>query len=77
MIRLVALGLVLLPLTGCTSLLHSNAPPEQVYYLRSRLVASESARPANLGSVRVGRPVAGPSSPRAAGPGPYPRSSKS
>ena len=59
MIRRVAF-LPLLALAGCTNLLHSNAPPEQVYYLRARGVAPESPRPANLMSVRVGRPVPGP-----------------
>ena len=61
MIRLAAWVPLLMLLAGCTSLLHSNAPLEQVYYLRARgAPPSESARPANLASVRVGRPVAGP-----------------
>jgi len=61
MIRSAAFVLLLVGLTGCTGLLHSNAPPEQVYYLRARGAASsDTARPANLASVRVGRPVAGP-----------------
>jgi cholesterol transport system auxiliary component len=60
MIRLAALVPLLLALAGCTGLLHSNAAPEQVYYLRARAAASESARPANLAAVRVGRPVPGP-----------------
>ncbi len=61
MIRLAAWVPLLVLLAGCTSLLHSNAPLEQVYYLRARYAApAESARPGNLASVRVGRPVAGP-----------------
>jgi cholesterol transport system auxiliary component len=59
MIRLVAVVL-LLALAGCSGLLHSNARPEQVYYLRAMPAAAASARPANLAAVRVGRPVAGP-----------------
>jgi len=58
MIRLAAL-VSLLALAGCSGL-HSNAPPDQVYYLRARLAAPTRARPANQASVRVGRPVPGP-----------------
>jgi ABC-type uncharacterized transport system auxiliary subunit len=50
----------LLLLAGCSGLLRSNVSPEQVYYLRAKVAAPESARPANLPSVRVGRPVPGP-----------------
>ena len=63
MIRLAAAPAAILPLlllAGCSGLLHSNAPPEQVYYLRAKVAAPENARPANLPSVRVGRPVPGP-----------------
>ena len=50
----------LLVLTGCSGLLRSSAPPEQVYYLRAKIPPSEHAQPANLSSVRVGQPVPGP-----------------
>jgi len=50
----------LLLLAGCSGLLRSNVPPEQVYYLRARMAATANARPANLPAVRVGRPVPGP-----------------
>lgn len=50
----------LLLLAGCSGLLRSNLPAEQVYYLRAKVAAPENARPANLPSIRVGRPVPGP-----------------
>ena len=50
----------LLLLAGCSGLLRSNVPPEQVYYLRARMAATANAHPANLPAVRVGRPVPGP-----------------
>jgi ABC-type uncharacterized transport system auxiliary subunit len=62
MMRVVAVA-VLLILTGCSGLFHSNAPPEQVYYLQAHAPTPEGARPAQPGhltSVRVGRPVPGP-----------------
>lgn len=60
MIRPAAAIVPLLVLAGCTGLLRSNLPPEQVYYLRATSSPSERAQPANLSSVRVGRPVPGP-----------------
>ena len=70
-----ALPLVYLWLSGCAGLFHSNAKPEQIYYLRapaaqsppaagtagSGAAATDSAAPAPMPvSVRVGRPVADP-----------------
>jgi ABC-type uncharacterized transport system auxiliary subunit len=61
-----ALPLVYLWLAGCSGLLHSNAKPEQVYFLRAppgqaAPAATDSAAPAPLpASVRVGRLVADP-----------------
>ena len=60
MIRPAAAIVPLLVLAGCTGLLRSNLSPEQVYYLRAMSSPSERAQPANLSSVRVGRPVPGP-----------------
>ncbi len=72
MIRPAAAIVPLLFLAGCSGLLRSNAPAEQVYYLRARMAPSEPAQPANavgsggqrqvanLPSIRVGRPVPGP-----------------
>jgi cholesterol transport system auxiliary component len=59
MTRLLAL-VPLLILASCSGLLHSNAPPEQVYFLRAKLTGADAARPANTSSVHVARPVAGP-----------------
>jgi ABC-type uncharacterized transport system auxiliary subunit len=57
----------LLILAGCSGLLRSHVPPEQVYYLSARVEPPESAaprregaRPASLPSIRVGRPVPAP-----------------
>lgn len=70
-----ALPLLYLWLGGCSGLLHSNAKPEQIYYLRappgqsapaagtagSSAAATDSAAPAPMPvSVRVGRPLADP-----------------
>lgn len=70
-----ALPLLYLWLGGCSGLLHSNAKPEQIYYLRappgqsapaagsagSPAAATDSAAPAPMPvSVRVGRPLADP-----------------
>ena len=71
-----ALPLVCLCLTGCSGLLHSNAKPEQIYYLRAPAALSTAAAAAAAASpgtdsaataaaplpvsVRVGRPVANP-----------------
>ena len=66
--------LVCLCLTGCSGLLHSNAKPEQIYYLRAppaQAAAADGAAAASPAthsadsaplpvSVRVGRPVANP-----------------
>jgi cholesterol transport system auxiliary component len=54
---------VLLPtaLAACTGLFHSDARPEQVYYLRAKAApVSEAGRTVVDASVRVGRPVAAP-----------------
>jgi ABC-type uncharacterized transport system auxiliary subunit len=60
MTRLPALVLLLV-LTGCSGLLHSNAPLEQVYFLRAKPTGTEAAHPAKAPpSVRLARPVAGP-----------------
>jgi cholesterol transport system auxiliary component len=59
MMRLLA-ALPLLVLAACSGLLQSHAPPEQVYYLSVKGAAADTARPANLSSVRIGRPMAGP-----------------
>jgi cholesterol transport system auxiliary component len=52
---------LLATLAGCKGLFHSDARPEQVYFLRAEVVPpSEAARPAVRASVRVGRPIAAP-----------------
>jgi cholesterol transport system auxiliary component len=48
-----------LPLGGCTALLHSNAVPEQTYYLRAPQPVA-SATGALAASLRVGHVSAGP-----------------
>jgi cholesterol transport system auxiliary component len=45
-------------LTGCSGLFHSNARPEQVYYLRATPVPAGTAPVAS--SLRVNRPTVGP-----------------
>ena len=57
-----ALSLLGVLLGGCSSLLHSSAPPEQTYYLRAPAAApATAAAPAGtLGSLRVELPVASP-----------------
>ena len=69
-----ALPLVCLGLGGCSGFLHSNAKPEQIYYLRAPAAQSAAAEGAAAASpatnsaaaaplpvsVRVGRPVANP-----------------
>lgn len=55
--------LLVLGVTGCSGLLHSNAPPVQVYTLRPGVVSPERAgdsHPAMTASLRVGHPLAGP-----------------
>jgi ABC-type uncharacterized transport system auxiliary subunit len=48
-------------LTGCSGLFHSDARPEQVYFLRAKVAAqTEAARPVVGASVRVGYPLAAP-----------------
>jgi len=49
---------LLLSLTGCTGLFHSNARPEEVYYLRAAPVPAGSAPVA--ASLRFNRPSADP-----------------
>jgi cholesterol transport system auxiliary component len=60
LLRACLAGLLLgLPLTGCTGLFHSNAPPEQTYYLR--VAEAGSAAPAPMSaSLRVGHVTASP-----------------
>jgi cholesterol transport system auxiliary component len=51
--------LLLTSLAGCNGLFHSDARPEQVYYLRAEAApVSEAGRVVVGASVRVGRPVA-------------------
>ncbi len=55
--------LLLLGLTGCSGMLHSDAPPVQVYTLHARSAPSDSgsAPPAAAdASLRVAHPLAGP-----------------
>lgn len=59
MIRLLA-SVSLLLLTGCSGLLHSDSPLEQVYFLRARLASADSATGANAVSVHIARPIAAP-----------------
>jgi cholesterol transport system auxiliary component len=50
-----------LSLAGCTGLFHSNARPEQVYFLRATASAQSAAAPAPVqASVRLSRPTANP-----------------
>jgi cholesterol transport system auxiliary component len=56
-------ALAALVLGGCSSGLHSNAPPEQVYILRALAPAAPAATPAApaaRGSLQVLRPLAAP-----------------
>jgi cholesterol transport system auxiliary component len=55
--RAVALSFATLPLGGCTGLLHSNATPEQTYYLAAPAAAALAPTQASL---RVGHPSAAP-----------------
>lgn len=61
--RLLGPILLVLGSAGCSSLLHSNAPPVQVYTLRPDTASTGGAadnNPATAGSLRVGHPLAGP-----------------
>jgi len=61
--RLLAPILLALAVTGCSSLLHSDAPPVQVYTLRADAISSDGAAgalPAMAASLRVAHPLAGP-----------------
>jgi cholesterol transport system auxiliary component len=49
-----------LGLAGCTSLFHSNAAPEQVYYLRAAPAAAAAAATSAAVSLRVGHPMTAP-----------------
>ena len=52
-----------LGMAGCSSLLHSDAPPVQVYTLRAGAVSADGAanpHPALAASLRVAQPLAGP-----------------
>jgi cholesterol transport system auxiliary component len=59
--RIVAI-LLAVGVAGCSSLLHSDAPPVQVYTLRAAAAPAGSTdpRPAASASLRVAHPVAGP-----------------
>ncbi len=57
MTRLLAL-MPLLLLSGCSGLLHSTAPLEQVYFLRAKPAGAAAA--VKAGSVHVARPIAAP-----------------
>jgi cholesterol transport system auxiliary component len=61
-LRRIAPALLVLGLAGCGSLLHSDAPPVQVYTLRAAPAPSDSADPpaASGASLRVAHPLAGP-----------------
>jgi cholesterol transport system auxiliary component len=62
-LRRIAPALLLCGLTGCSSLLHSDAPPVQVYTLRAAAAASDSGTDpvaASDASLRVAHPLAGP-----------------
>jgi cholesterol transport system auxiliary component len=53
--------LLLASLVACKGLFHSDARPEQVYYLRAKAApVSEAGRTVVGASVRVGRPIAAP-----------------
>jgi cholesterol transport system auxiliary component len=55
--------LLALGVAGCSSLLHSDAPPVQVYTLRAAAApaaGSADPRPAATASLRVAHPLAGP-----------------
>ena len=67
--RRIAPVLLVLPIVligglgGCSSLLHSNAPPVQVYTLRTAPASSDSSADppaADAASLRVAHPLAGP-----------------
>ncbi|HEV2269986.1 MAG TPA: ABC-type transport auxiliary lipoprotein family protein [Steroidobacteraceae bacterium] len=63
-LRRVAPILLVLGVAGCSGLLHSNAPPVQVYTLRPGAASAggtaDSSHPAMVVSLRVGHPLAGP-----------------
>ena len=62
-LRRIASFLLLLGLAGCSSLLHSDAPPVQVYTLRAAAAPADGrADPPAAGdaSLRVAHPLAGP-----------------
>lgn len=55
--------LLVFGVAGCSSLLHSDAPPVQLYTLRAAGPSTDGAadpRPAMAGSLRVAHPLAGP-----------------
>jgi cholesterol transport system auxiliary component len=59
--RALLLALAAVALAGCTSLFHSNATPEQVYYLRAAPAATTAAAPTSPSmSLRVGHPLTAP-----------------
>jgi cholesterol transport system auxiliary component len=58
-----AVWLLLISLSGCTGLFHSNARPEQVYYLRTHATPADgagSSAPGGAASLRIGHPLADP-----------------
>jgi cholesterol transport system auxiliary component len=59
--NLLALVLLAVGVAGCSSLLHSDAPPVQVYTLRAGAMSSDGAADPRMAvSVRVAQPLAGP-----------------
>ena len=62
-LRRIAPVLLISGLAGCSSLLHSDAPPVQVYTLRATSASSNSSADppaAAAASLRVAHPIAGP-----------------
>lgn len=59
-VRAAAAAPLLLALGGCAGLLHSTAPPEQVYYLRAPEAAAAAVPASASASLRVGRVSAAP-----------------
>jgi cholesterol transport system auxiliary component len=49
-----------LAVTGCSGLLHSNAPPEQMYFLRATPIQGAPAGGPVKASVRLSHPIAAP-----------------
>ena len=60
MIRSVPVMLLSLALSGCGSLFHSNARPDQVYYLRATPLQGGASGAPLRASLRLSRPIPGP-----------------